>query len=171
MVKPVRKTSNKNPPIFSHEFIIQNHADIVSCIAMVFVVGLMVQVCSQTFCSSGRLSQQWFILGHSTNGFDLHNPASQRNWSERPSIVSARGKGLGCRFLLQLDLYRCPCCYPGVRSRCKYFAITCVWPPANPAVFRKSPRNCICQNRSLQSSPWADSSASFMLFPQPGQQT
>lgn len=39
-----RKNSNKNPPIFSHEFIIQNHADIVSCIAMVFVIGLMVQV-------------------------------------------------------------------------------------------------------------------------------
>ncbi|XP_033121650.1 translocating chain-associated membrane protein 1-like isoform X3 [Anneissia japonica] len=40
-----RKTgSTKNPPIFSHEFIIQNHADIVSCIAMVIVVGLMFQV-------------------------------------------------------------------------------------------------------------------------------
>ncbi|XP_056648887.1 translocating chain-associated membrane protein 1 [Diorhabda carinulata] len=46
MVKPVRKTSNKNPPIFSHEFVIQNHADIVSCVAMVFVVGLMVQATS-----------------------------------------------------------------------------------------------------------------------------
>lgn len=44
MVKPVRKSSNKNPPVLSHEFIIQNHADIVSCVAMVFVVGLMVQV-------------------------------------------------------------------------------------------------------------------------------
>lgn len=44
MVKPVRKSSTKNPPVLSHEFIIQNHADIVSCIAMVFVVGLMVQV-------------------------------------------------------------------------------------------------------------------------------
>lgn len=46
MVKPVRKTSNKNPPVFSHEFIIQNHADIVSCVAMVIVVGLMVQATS-----------------------------------------------------------------------------------------------------------------------------
>lgn len=44
MVKPIRKNSNKNPPILSHEFIIQNHADIVSCVAMVFVIGLMVQV-------------------------------------------------------------------------------------------------------------------------------
>ncbi|XP_058792803.1 translocating chain-associated membrane protein 1-like 1 [Phymastichus coffea] len=41
-----RKSSNKNPPIMSHEFVIQNHADIVSCVAMIFVVGLMVQVTS-----------------------------------------------------------------------------------------------------------------------------
>lgn len=39
-----RKNSNKNPPIFSHEFIIQNHGDIVSCVAMIFVTGLMIQV-------------------------------------------------------------------------------------------------------------------------------
>ncbi|XP_011206724.1 translocating chain-associated membrane protein 1 [Bactrocera dorsalis] len=36
-----RKTSSKNPPILSHEFVIQNHADIISCVAMVFVVALM----------------------------------------------------------------------------------------------------------------------------------
>lgn len=41
-----RKASSKNPPILSHEFVIQNHADIVSCIAMVFVIGLMIQVTS-----------------------------------------------------------------------------------------------------------------------------
>merc|ERR1712215_624182 len=36
----------KNPPILSHEFVIQNHADIVACVAMVFVVGLMFQISS-----------------------------------------------------------------------------------------------------------------------------
>ncbi|XP_059484465.1 translocating chain-associated membrane protein 1 [Neocloeon triangulifer] len=41
-----KKTSTKNPPILSHEFVIQNHGDIVSCVAMLFVVGLMVQVTS-----------------------------------------------------------------------------------------------------------------------------
>ncbi|XP_011869429.1 PREDICTED: translocating chain-associated membrane protein 1 [Vollenhovia emeryi] len=41
-----RKSTSKNPPILSHEFIIQNHADIFSCVAMVFVIGLMVQVTS-----------------------------------------------------------------------------------------------------------------------------
>jgi len=38
-----RKATNKNPPFFSHEFVIQNHADIVSCAALLFVVGLMIQ--------------------------------------------------------------------------------------------------------------------------------
>lgn len=44
-LKGLRK-SNKNPPILSHEFVIQNHADIVSCVAMVFVLGLMFQYTS-----------------------------------------------------------------------------------------------------------------------------
>ena len=43
-----RPKSNKNPPIFSHEFVIQNHADIVSCVAMVFVIGLMFQASIQS---------------------------------------------------------------------------------------------------------------------------
>ena len=37
-------TSTKNPPILSNEFIIQNHADIVSCVAMVIVIGLLFQI-------------------------------------------------------------------------------------------------------------------------------
>jgi hypothetical protein len=44
-IKPgLGRKEKKNPNFFSHEFVIQNHADIVSCVAMVFVVGLMVQV-------------------------------------------------------------------------------------------------------------------------------
>ncbi|XP_071810999.1 translocating chain-associated membrane protein 1-like 1 isoform X2 [Apostichopus japonicus] len=45
---PVRRrgATSKNPPIFSHEFVIQNHADIVSCLAMLILVGLMFQVTS-----------------------------------------------------------------------------------------------------------------------------
>lgn len=42
----VKRRATKNPPVFSHEFVIQNHADIVACVAMVFVVGLMFQVSS-----------------------------------------------------------------------------------------------------------------------------
>ncbi|XP_026148317.1 translocating chain-associated membrane protein 1 [Mastacembelus armatus] len=37
----IRKKTSKNPPVLSHEFVIQNHADIVSCVAMVFLLGLM----------------------------------------------------------------------------------------------------------------------------------
>lgn len=32
-------------PYLSHEFIIQNHGDIATCLCMVFIVGLMFQVC------------------------------------------------------------------------------------------------------------------------------
>lgn len=40
----IRKKSNKNPPVLSHEFIVQNHADIVSCMAIIFLLGLMFEV-------------------------------------------------------------------------------------------------------------------------------
>lgn len=40
----IRKKSNKNPPVLSHEFVVQNHADIVSCMAMIFLLGLMFEV-------------------------------------------------------------------------------------------------------------------------------
>ncbi|XP_055374690.1 translocating chain-associated membrane protein 1 [Condylostylus longicornis] len=43
-IKPgMGRKSSKSPPILSHEFVIQNHADIISCVAMVFVVGLTLQ--------------------------------------------------------------------------------------------------------------------------------
>ncbi|VDN57384.1 unnamed protein product [Dracunculus medinensis] len=37
------RTKKNSPPIFSHEFIIQNHGDIMSCILMIFIVGLIFQ--------------------------------------------------------------------------------------------------------------------------------
>lgn len=45
-IKGRKAGSSKNLPILSHEFVIQNHADIVSCVAMVIVIGLMVQITS-----------------------------------------------------------------------------------------------------------------------------
>ncbi|XP_047504932.1 translocating chain-associated membrane protein 1 [Pieris napi] len=64
MVKPVigRKT-NKNPPILSHEFVIQNHADIVSCVVMVFLVGLMVQ-------STSPIAGLFISLHHNVSGVE-----------------------------------------------------------------------------------------------------
>lgn len=61
-VKPaIGRKSNKNPPILSHEFVIQNHADIVSCVVMVFLVGLMVQV-SNEWCHVSQPSQIVFSV-------------------------------------------------------------------------------------------------------------
>ena len=40
--RPHAKTDG--PPVFSHEFIIQNHADIISCVCMVIFLGLLPQV-------------------------------------------------------------------------------------------------------------------------------
>jgi translocating chain-associated membrane protein 1 len=42
-VRGKRPGASKSVPYFSHEFIIQNHGDIATCICMVFVVGLMFQ--------------------------------------------------------------------------------------------------------------------------------
>jgi len=56
-LRGIRRSTQKSPPILSHEFVIQNHADIVSCLAMLFVIGLMFQVTSpvaQLFVSMGH---------------------------------------------------------------------------------------------------------------------
>lgn len=52
--------SSKNPPILSHEFIIQNHADLVSCIAMVFVVGLL-------FPATSPFSSMFVVMSHNVS--------------------------------------------------------------------------------------------------------
>ncbi|KAM9121634.1 translocating chain-associated membrane protein 1-like [Pangshura tecta] len=38
------RRKNKSPPVLSHEFVIQNHADAVSCLAMGLLLGLMFEV-------------------------------------------------------------------------------------------------------------------------------
>ncbi|XP_053688366.1 translocating chain-associated membrane protein 1 [Sabethes cyaneus] len=58
-----RKSSTKNPPFLSHEFVIQNHADIVSCFAMIFVVGLMLQ-------ATNSLASIFIALHHNVSGAD-----------------------------------------------------------------------------------------------------
>lgn len=73
MVKPIRKNSNKNPPILSHEFIIQNHADIVSCVAMVFVIGLMVQVSKISLNLEFQLKVfNSLLVGYFTNSISVY---------------------------------------------------------------------------------------------------
>lgn len=68
-----RKPSNKNPPFFSHEFVIQNHADIVSCFAMIFVVGIMLQ-------PTQSVASTFIALRHNVSGADpsQENPAGEQ---------------------------------------------------------------------------------------------
>jgi translocating chain-associated membrane protein 1 len=71
-IKPIRNQKNKNPPFLSHEFVIQNHADIISCVAMVFVVGLMLQATSS-------LASVFIALQHNVTGADptAENPRGE----------------------------------------------------------------------------------------------
>ena len=38
------RKKKQSPPVMSHEFIIQNHADILACVAIVIVAGLLTEV-------------------------------------------------------------------------------------------------------------------------------
>lgn len=78
------KKDKKNPPILSHEFVIQNHADIVSCVAMVFVVGLMMQATS-------ALASIFIVMGH--NATDPTDAATRNEpflyesgWRDGPAV-------------------------------------------------------------------------------------
>lgn len=65
-IKP-RRAGNKNPPMFSHEFVTQNHADIVACMAMVFVLGLVFQVTSP-------LASLFITLHHNATRNETNSP-------------------------------------------------------------------------------------------------
>lgn len=73
----IRKKNSKTPPVLSHEFVIQNHADIVSCVAMLFLLGLMFEVSRKkiwlvpTQTQGGRHvcgCVAWLILGLRRSG-------------------------------------------------------------------------------------------------------
>jgi len=62
-----RRPGSKNPSFFSHEFFIQNHADIVSCVAMVVVLGLL-------FNSTQPIASLFVTLGHNTTSIFSPTP-------------------------------------------------------------------------------------------------
>ncbi|KAF6025445.1 hypothetical protein EB796_016252 [Bugula neritina] len=65
------KGKKKNPPVMSHEFIIQNHADIVAVIAMVFMAGLMVEAFHPLASSFIAISHNVTYPEMGVNGNDL----------------------------------------------------------------------------------------------------
>lgn len=69
-----RKKGSKNPPVLSHEFIVQNHADLVACVGMFFVLGLM-------FEGTAEASIVFITLQHSVvlpAAQDSEEPAAAR---------------------------------------------------------------------------------------------
>jgi len=80
VVKP-RRAGSKNPPILSHEFVIQNHADIVACVAMVFVIGLIFQV-------SAPFAAIFVTLSHNTTA----NYTSPTPYYEQETLYTAGWK-------------------------------------------------------------------------------
>ena len=54
------RKKSKSPPVMSHEFVIQNHADILACIAIFIVAGLLTEVrvfitvAARHYCNSGK---------------------------------------------------------------------------------------------------------------------
>nr|XP_008535180.1 PREDICTED: translocating chain-associated membrane protein 1-like 1 isoform X3 [Equus przewalskii]XP_008535181.1 PREDICTED: translocating chain-associated membrane protein 1-like 1 isoform X3 [Equus przewalskii] len=64
-----RKKSPRNPPVLSHEFILQNHADLVACVGMFFVLGLM-------FEGAAEASIVFITLQHSVTFPAAEEPAT-----------------------------------------------------------------------------------------------
>ncbi|KRZ14586.1 Translocating chain-associated membrane protein 1-like 1, partial [Trichinella zimbabwensis] len=64
----VGRKPNKNVSVFSQEFIIQNHADIVSCIVMLFVIAM-------TFKATSSIATTFVILQH--NATDISDKNQQ----------------------------------------------------------------------------------------------
>ncbi|KAM9678883.1 LOW QUALITY PROTEIN: translocating chain-associated membrane protein 1-like 1 [Trichechus inunguis] len=86
----IRKKSTKSPPVLSHEFILQNHADIVSCVGMFFVLGLM-------FEATAEASIVFITLQHSVT-----IPAAKEQATESRSLYNYGVKDLATIFFYML---------------------------------------------------------------------
>ncbi|XP_075400953.1 translocating chain-associated membrane protein 1-like 1 [Tenrec ecaudatus] len=86
----IRKKSPKNPPVLSQEFILQNHADIVSCVGMFFVLGLMFEATAET-------SMVFVTLQHSVTA-----PAARGRARDSRSLYNYGVKDLATVFFYML---------------------------------------------------------------------
>ncbi|XP_055972876.1 translocating chain-associated membrane protein 1-like 1 [Sorex fumeus] len=85
-----RKKGTKNPPVLSHEFILQNHADLVACVGMFFVLGLM-------FEGTAEVSIVFLTLQHGVTV-----PAAQDRAAEARSLYCYGVKDLATVFFYML---------------------------------------------------------------------
>ncbi|XP_024896909.1 translocating chain-associated membrane protein 1 [Pteropus alecto] len=86
----IRKKSTKSPPILSHEFILQNHADIVSCVAMVFLLGLMFEITAKA------------AVVFVTLQYNVTRPAAEEQATESASLYYYGIKDLATVFFYML---------------------------------------------------------------------
>ncbi|KAM6220973.1 translocating chain-associated membrane protein 1-like 1 [Rhynchocyon petersi] len=86
----IRKKNPKNPPVLSQEFILKNHADIVSCVGMFFVLGLM-------FEATAEVSIVFITLQHSVTV-----PAAKEQATESRSLYNYGVKDLATVFFYML---------------------------------------------------------------------
>lgn len=119
-----RTGSVKSPPILSHEFFIQNHADIISCLAMIIVVSLLFQATSP-------YAAYFVALQHNTtegiNFFCQYLPISFQiiiyfsfvSIRQSNGIIFEWTKRFMCYILLFFNQYRYTRRCTGIYYRCK----------------------------------------------------
>ncbi|XP_055966068.1 translocating chain-associated membrane protein 1 [Sorex fumeus] len=86
----IRKKSTKSPPVLSHEFILQNHADIVSCVTMVFLLGLMFEITAKA------------AIIFVTLQYNVTHPATEEQATESASLYYYGIKDLATVFFYML---------------------------------------------------------------------
>ncbi|XP_003800116.1 translocating chain-associated membrane protein 1-like 1 [Otolemur garnettii] len=86
----LRKKSARNPQVLSHEFILQNHADIVACVGMFFVLGLM-------FEGTAEVSIVFLTLQHG-----VIVPAAEEQGAGSKSLYHYGAKDLATIFFYML---------------------------------------------------------------------
>jgi len=72
-----KRPGTKVLPYLSHEFIIQNHGDIATCLCMVFIVGLMFQI-------STPLASTFIVPKHNLTEMNSTSPATSVLYSNGP---------------------------------------------------------------------------------------
>lgn len=93
MVVKGRRGNSKNPPVLSHEFVIQNHADIVACAAMVFVIGLIFQV-------TAPIATMFIAVQHNTTRNATEPPPAPYHFEDQ--LYTAGWKDFCCVFFYTL---------------------------------------------------------------------
>lgn len=120
----IRKKSSKSPPILSHEFILQNHADIVSCVAMVFLLGLMFEVSPPRASQPPSARDRGASGGGEGAGLGLRSPGGRGPGPPAP------GAAVSPPWRTRSPPLLSPPAAPSRRPRSSWFPRRVTWQPA-----------------------------------------